>query len=289
MSRKIGGCVILYNPDSIILNNIATFKTHIEPLLIVDNSPEQDIGLVDRIKELHSEATYSWMGENKGIASALNIACEFAIQKDCEWLLTMDQDSRFKEADLLKMVASIDEAIAIYKKPGIICPYHNIHDWFSLRDKANFQKIRSTMTSGNLVNLAAYRMISGFDERYFIDYVDHEYCLRLRKNGFSIIQNNKILLEHSLGNFELRRFFWKRFGISNHNHIRRYYITRNGLCTVKRYFFRSEVLYENNSKPDIRSGAGSFFEKNKLLKFRAMMIGIGHAVTNRLGKYEPGT
>jgi rhamnosyltransferase len=287
MTKKVGGCVILYNPEDKVLNNIAAFKTHIDFFLVVDNSPEQNLQFVSDLKNLHSEVRYTWMGENRGIAYALNIACQMAILENCMWLLTMDQDSSFKRSELSNFLLSIDEVTNIFDSAGIICPYHNIHDWFSLGGDNHFQEIRSTMTSGNLINLQVYQKVGGFKEDLFIDYVDHDYCLRIRKRGFKIIQNNKILLEHSLGHFELKRFLWKRFGVSNHNHIRRYYITRNGLYTAASYFFfdpRFCIKILQNLTYDLVRVL--FFEKNKFLKFKAMIIGFWHWMINRFGQYD---
>src|SRR5215204_6869758 len=127
MTKKIGGCVILYNPESKVLNNIATLKTHIDFFLVVDNSPEQNLQLVSELKNLHSKILYTWMGENRGVAHALNIACQMAIRGNCTWLLTMDQDSSFKESELSNFLLCIDEVTNIFDSPGIICPYHNIN------------------------------------------------------------------------------------------------------------------------------------------------------------------
>jgi GT2 family glycosyltransferase len=43
------------------------------------------------------------------------------------------------------------------------------------------------MSSGNLLNLAAFKQVGAYNESFFIDYVDHEYCLRLKKKRFSIL------------------------------------------------------------------------------------------------------
>ncbi len=143
------------------------------------------------------------------------------------------------------------------------------------------------MTSGKLLNLKVHRIVSGFEEKFFIDYVDHEYCLRLRKNHFKIIRNNEILLNHSLGTFEVRIFFGKKIGISNHNYIRRYYIARNGLYTVKKYFsfdtpFCFKII-ENIIYDFVRI---LLFEKEKYLKMKTVANGIYHFIINRYGKYE---
>ena len=285
MNKKIGGCVVLYNPDIRVLDNIATYKTHIDLLLIVDNSPEQNLALINKIEKLHRETIYKWMGENKGMAIALNTACEIAIQNNCDWLLTMDQDSKFKEGEFLQLANSVEDIVALYSNTGIISPYHHIHDQIDSRKDVDFQPISSTMTSGNLLNLEVFKAVSGFEEKLFIDFVDHEYCLRLRKRGFMVIQNNRITLEHSLGKFEMKTILGKKIGISNHNYTRRYYITRNGLYTVKKYLF-FDFRFCNSIIMSIINDSIRIllFEKQKLSKFKAIGLGIWHSMINRYGK-----
>jgi rhamnosyltransferase len=144
------------------------------------------------------------------------------------------------------------------------------------------------MTSGNLLNLEATRAAGPFEEKLFIDCVDLEYCLRLRKEGFVIIQDNTVPLEHSLGDFRTWKFLGLKIGYSNHNPVRRYYITRNKIYVLRKYF-RSDPVF---SWLVIRSMAGDvvrivFFEKQKISKLRSMLFGCRDAVTGHYGKYVP--
>ena len=83
------------------------------------------------------------------------------------------------------------------------------------------------MTSGNLINLNAYKKINGFKDWYFIDCVDFDYCLNLVRNGYEIHQVNKVILHHELGNTVKKQLFGKSYFCDNHSYIRRYYIVRN--------------------------------------------------------------
>lgn len=290
MNKKIGGCVILFNPDPEVINNIATYKDNIDVLIIIDNSPEENLLLINGIRKLTGEIIYEWLGGNKGIAKALNMACSIALENNCTWLLTMDQDSRFREGHFLEMVDSVAKIESLYTNVAIICPHHNIHEQFVPGSNTILQEVKSTMTSGNLVNLGVFQLVSGFLEKLFIDYVDHEYCLRLRKNKFRIIQNAEILLDHSLGDYQIKTVLGKKIGISNHNYIRRYYIARNGLYTARKYFAFDPsfcMLIIQNLIYDF--GRVLFFEKNKFLKIKAMVIGTWHWMINRYGEFGRNT
>ena len=56
----------------------------------------------------------------------------------------------------------------------------------------------TVMTSGNLLNIAAHKKVGGFDEKYFIDCVDWEYCLKLNTMNYQVLTLNDIELNHSL-------------------------------------------------------------------------------------------
>ncbi|GHU66986.1 hypothetical protein FACS1894184_06050 [Clostridia bacterium] len=55
---------------------------------------------------------------------------------------------------------------------------------------------RWIMLSGALLNLDVFEKLGGFDERLFIDGIDVEYCLRVRKNGYRILQCCEAILFH---------------------------------------------------------------------------------------------
>ncbi len=60
---------------------------------------------------------------NKGIAAALNVAKNRAINENYKWLLTMDQDSRFNESDIEKFKNYIKERNE--EKVAIYSPFHS--------------------------------------------------------------------------------------------------------------------------------------------------------------------
>ncbi|MCL4546863.1 MAG: glycosyltransferase [Deltaproteobacteria bacterium] len=180
---KIYGVVILYHPEPNVLKNIGTYINGIERLYVIDNSEIKDLELIEKIKDLSTKITYIDNNGNKGIACALNIGAQLAIEDGATWILTMDQDSRFEKESLqvlIKWITSNDT-----EKVGIISPYHLINNISYKSEDRVIDKL-TVITSGNLLNLEVYKKIGPFEEKYFIDSVDHEYCLRLRKNAFLI-------------------------------------------------------------------------------------------------------
>jgi rhamnosyltransferase len=198
---RILAVVVLYFPSKPSADITRNFKDDVDDVMIVDNT-----------------------GNNIGIAAALNLGLKRAIDEGYDWLLTMDQDSMFENGALkeLKTIAfSSKENIAI------VSPFHFIK---KTPKKTSIEEVSITMTSGNLLRVSAAKKAGPFEEKLFIDSVDNEYCLRLRKNGFRIIRVNNSILHHKLG--ELNSVF----NTVTHNATRRYYITRNMLYVMRKYF-----------------------------------------------------
>lgn len=298
MNRRIAGCVVLFNPDNSVIENIKTYGPDVDTFVIIDNSPLINDALIESIKTLSGNYIYEWQGSNVGIAKALNAACRIAIENNCEWLLTMDQDSWFSKGDIPKMVSRIGDALRIYQDVGILTAGHKVHEEAKLKEYTvgqqenqqvnNFMEVRVAMTSGNLLNLNSYLRVGPFSEKLFIDHVDHEYCLRLRKNNYRVIQVNEISLNHTLGSFEVKSIVGKKIKISNHSYQRRYYITRNGLCIIRQYWSVDRKLcldfLMNIFLFDLVKVL--FFEREKWMKAKAIWLGIYHFMINRYGKYE---
>lgn len=220
------GTVILYNPDKIeVLKNIDTYIKYVDKLYLIDNSSNDNTEL---FRNVDDKIEYIWNGDNLGIAEALNIAAKKALQNNFQWLLTMDQDSSFNGETLLYLENYIEKNYKQNSKLAIVSPFHE-----TVLSDGNYpnpeiiDKPIIVMTSGNLINLEAYKNINGFKEWYFIDCVDFDYCLNLIRNGYEIHQVNKAILHHELGDTVKKTLFGKTYFCDNHNYIRRYYIVRN--------------------------------------------------------------
>jgi len=272
---KIAGIVVLYNSDENVIDNIKSYLDNIEVLYVVDNSTEKKVGIINTIKSLN-KTVYIDNNGNKGVANALNVGASLASRAGYEWILTMDQDSRFISAGGIERMS---RAASIYSKIAIISPLHTSKVANSLDDRSEFSIVSTTLTSGNLLNLKAFQEIGGFRDDYFIDYVDHEFCLRARLFGFIIVRCNSVILEHNLGDIKKHRLG----STTNHSPIRRYYITRNRLYTMYLYrhfdpsFFWGEMFAIFAETIKIILYEGQKFEKLLMIYrgYRDFKKGIG--------------
>ena len=277
---KVAGVVVLYNPDDSVLNNIETYIELLDELYVIDNTP---IPNNNEKMFKNNKIRYISNNGNKGIANALNVGAQEAIKTDSEWLLTMDQDSSFKNNSLKKMIDFLNE-LKNGKMMGEVLGFS--YDELGVLSALQRTEINKNdklkgldyplvvMTSGNLINLNVYKKIGGFKDLFFIDAVDFEYCLNVKKHKYEVVQMNTAELNHHLGNIQKKRFLGKTLYVTNHNAIRRYYITRNrhylfdlynkdflDYCAIELGRTRSELIKI------------ILFEKDKIKKIKAIYRG----------------
>ena len=286
LNHKIAGTVVLYRPDADVVGNIKSYLDDVCILYVVDNSETVNKDIVQQILNL-DKITYINNGENLGIARALNIAAEKAIDGGYDFLLTMDQDSYASPGMIDRMLECL--AGKDVSKIGIIGPFHLLDLDDSVAGDEDCEMVAHTMTSGNLMNLSVYQYVGPFLNEFFIDFVDIEYCLRLMKNGFLVVQANRAILKHSLGNITRLKILHKQLRTSNHPPLRRYYSTRNRFFVWEQY--KDVEVTKHVIKRDKISFRGEIrnillLEKDKLLKIVMIIRGYIDFKKNLFGKYQ---
>lgn len=280
---KIAGVVVLYNPDKDVIHNINSYLNDLLYLVAVDNSDDPDQEIIELIKKMNKVHYVSNSG-NMGIAAALNTGAYMALNRACDFLLTMDQDSTASPGMIQQMIDYIEASGK--NTIGIVSPFHNDNRKIKLSNSSTASEVKTVMTSGNLLNLEAFRASGPFLEKLFIDYVDIEYCLRLRRKGFKIIRLNRVILKHQLGNTQRHRFLIFKGYTTNHNPIRRYYIVRNRLYVIWKYFYIDPGFCWSIVKGQIKDIFKIlFWEREKFKKIVMTFRGIRDFFKNTYGKY----
>lgn len=272
---KIAGVVVWYNPTEEDKQNIDSYIKELDKLYIYDNSAN-----VNDYKK-NKKIEYIFNGNNDGIAKALNVGAENAIRDGYKWILTMDQDTIFESLKLKELKKHINES---ENNVAIICPWLQTR----LKIKKPQKKIDNpldVMTSGNLLNLDIYKIVGGFKNEYFIDGVDMEYCLRLKKFNYKIKRINTISIKHNLGNIEYKNFLHKQLLCMNHNYVGYYYRMRNYHYISDEYNDIAKDYCKSILKFRATVFCVLFYEKDKLRKLRALIDGYIDYKKNIKGKY----
>ncbi len=273
-STPLAGVVVWYNPSEKEVENIKTYLGFLNSLYVVDNSACDNSNLLSLIGEGADKVEYIPNLDNLGIATALNKGCRRALEQSYQWIVTMDQDSCFDSVQMTRFIEAFeakkleDPSIAVFTP----MTYQDQPEGYAQR----------VITSGNLLNLAAYTKIGGFDDSLFIDEVDHDLCYKLTQNNFKIYTFGDVHMEHKLGNTKLHPYlFTRHMWVMHHAAIRKYYIIRNRLLIQDRF----PEYTEDYKRENMRLIFGVvFFEKQKLLKLRYLFKGYRDYKKNRFGK-----
>lgn len=280
---QVSAVVIFYNPDNSVLDNLRTYINQVERTFIIDNSdkPLND-SLISEII-LNNNIEYISNHKNMGIAAALNIGLKKAISEGYNYVLTMDQDGKAAP----DLISKLLEIMTTSDKIGIVAAEHMDPDLHNLPVNNITKEVLYTMTNGNLLNLSAYQSSGEYLEELFIDHVDHEFCLRLNKNGYKIIKTNNTFIYHKLGKALKKRIFNFNLYPTFHSPIRLYYRTRNRFYVNNLY----KKIFPGYVKEDRKHMLREIFdiilcEKDLYNKFKMILRGYRDYRKKRLGEFK---
>jgi rhamnosyltransferase len=283
---RIAAVVVLYHPGDDLLENIASYSSQVDVLFAVDNSEDGTSGVVDGLGSI-GNVIYRANGENLGVARALNIGAELAREHGCDYLLTMDQDSRAAPGMVDELFACLGSIPA--PDIGIVAPFLSTKPGQAPPGTVCCEDVPTAMTSGSLLSLSAFRTVGPFMDELFVDFVDIEYCLRLRRRGFRVVRANRAVLAHHVGQVQKFSLFSRNLYLTSHSPLRKYYKTRNRFFVADRYkgifpaFRRADLL-----RFWLETLRLLFFEDNKREKL--VMMGKGYRDYRRglLGRFDAG-
>ena len=278
---KLAACVVLYNPDASVVDNIKTYASGVDEVFAVDNSDEPNAPLLDRITALGENVTIIPMHGNQGIAAALNRGLQEASRREYGYILTMDEDSYFTD-DTLQRYKDKAEALFASDEKVIQVGIHNSGD----KDDdlvVNNGTPDWLITSGSIMRVEDSLAVGGFLEKLFIDEVDREFCYRAADRGYSFRRVLDLTMQHNLGSPIRGKIFGREFEAMGHSKIRKYYIFRN--CT---YVMKT---YPRTRKPYRHFLFATWLktilvEDDKMNKLKYMRMGRRDAKRGRFGRLE---
>ena len=285
--RGICAVIVAYYPDEELEFRLPVLLQQVEALLVVDNTP---IGVCRKqLMPLSQRPGMKIVENNKniGIAAALNQGLEHARTLGCTWLLTLDQDTRC-DANMVDIL--LRTYVLCNQKPAVIGSNYLDPQLKRLAipapRKPTCLERKTVITSGSLINVKIANEVGGFRADYFIDQVDHEFCLRMRTRGHRVVISGTPTMTHSVGTSG---------GVTlpflgtqpNHPPSRKYYIARNSIVTVATYW-RQEPAWCLRRLVRLVLGLVfmAVFEKQAPAKTAAFMAGCTDAIRGRMGPRE---
>lgn len=276
---KVSCGITLYHPTKNELSKIELYSNIFEIVYIIDNTP---VNSVLDTKCLPVNSCVLSENENLGLSKSLNMLCSKALSDGFIFLCLLDQDSVFDVLSINQIVKVINENenenVGIFS-PRIIYSHKNEYRFNSLTEP-----ILWAITSGSFINLNAFKVVGKFDENYFIDRIEYDYCELLRENGFDIIQVNNATLNQSLGN--VKCIYNKE--IYQHSPLRNYYQFRNRayfyLFKSRRTIFYNIWRFASGSAAQILKII--VFEDQKIKKIGYIVKAFCHLFKGNYGQFR---
>jgi len=226
---KLTAIATAYHPDERLLAVVAAARTVCVEVLVVDNTPGGAAllagDLPDGVRVLRPDG-------NLGLAGALNLGLR-EVSPGSDAVLLLDQDSVLSEDLVTQLLAHLDDPTVGAAAPApwdaergsYIDPRTTLRPTVADRD--------AVITSGMVVRRTLLDELGGFRQDFFVDCVDQDFCLRLRRTGKRIVQDKRVRLPHSLGDVREHRFLVGHVRVTHHPTWRLYWVIRNGMVLVR--------------------------------------------------------
>lgn len=298
--------VVTYLPQAQPLTALLRILVpQVEHVIVVDNTPNDDMRVKDLIHSLslpHIELIR--LGENLGIAKAINVGCERSMEGGAKHILISDQDSLPAPDMVVGLLRAARELSGQGFRIGAIGP--GFLDEISLqpyrfqvqspRDlfygnqeptlgKPHVQTL-SLISSGTLIPVENLSAIGFMREDFFIDHVDVEWCHRAIRAGYALFGTRYARMSHHMGDRPLRVWALGWRNISQYAPLRLYYRFRNFTCMCRMrnipslWKLRASLFWLQEAYGHL------VFSDRRLASLRMIARGISDGLRGRLGKYS---
>lgn len=244
----VAALVVAYMPDSDVLGALLRMLiAEVQQVVLLDNGGAQDF--FDGA-ELRTKVRYVDMAGNQGLGAALNRGIEIARNMGLRYVVTFDQDS----APASGMVVKLIEAMIEKNRQGVRCAavgprfydkretqetcfpiYREVDGSIKVVPTKRLSGVHETdvlITSGMLVDSEVWAGGVKYDEGFFVDYTDTDWCFRAKASGYRLFMHCDIKMAHSLSDAAPVRILGTTF--LRYSPVRRYYYFRNTLFFIRK-------------------------------------------------------
>lgn len=235
--------VVSYRSDQRrLVQQFERLLPQVSAIVWVDNASGDDLrALKGRwpVERLHT----IWLRDNQGIGAAQNRGIERALTLGATHVLLMDDDSLPAPTmvqHLLAALAAHPQAAAVGashldpRRQTERAPFSVVTEgrlrWLGCSNTQQIWEVDHVIASGCLIPAAVLQAVGGMREDFFIDWVDIEWCLRVRERGGRIYGVCAAQLEHPLGDKVVRVLGHE---IPWHAPWRHYYQARNFVLMLR--------------------------------------------------------
>lgn len=297
---SIASVTVGYNGVKVLprhLDGLDEQSRQLDEIIVVNNASTDMTS--ELLKARYPKVTVLNQPENGGVGGGFAAGLAYAaIQKRYDWVWLFDQDS-VPKPDALEVLLSALSRLENAAGTAILAPV-GIHQGNDLRysghiwrhglrpltGKAAEQEIcfvDAVISSGTLIRRDAVEKIGLPRADFFMDFVDYEYCLRLRRQGYTIAVVPASHLNHTIGDLLRVTAFGLQKVWTSHPPWREYYMTRNEIFTVWKYYPELEARSATMLRLLRHSIGLLLFGKHKLACLKMIFRGVLDGRSGRLG------
>lgn len=238
---------VTYHPRLPVLKDLVNATiAQVDRIILVDNgSADEALACFETGDAVEIIA----LGKNGGIAAGFNVGILRARDAGYAYVLLLDQDSIPPAGMIRRYLEAMHQLAGANKPVAAVGPryrnarldhtsrfvrfgwFHNIYcgsDSGPALVRADF-----LISSGSFFDLRVFAAVGLFKEGLFIDHVDTEWCNRARSLGFLFYGIWDVVMEHSLGERDLRLWFLRWRVQPIHQPFRLYFIMRNSILMYR--------------------------------------------------------
>ena len=259
--HKVGIVLVNFNGEkfqndcikTLMLQSYENFE-----IIVVDNGSTDRS--VDLLKSEYPNVIVIETGSNNGVAEGNNIGIRNAIERNCEYILLLNNDTEVDKDLINNLMEDANESTMVTGKMYYYEPKNviwcaggemnrnkatTIHYGEDTLDKGQFDQdkfVNYTPTCCLLIHKNIFNKIGLMDPKYFMYYDDTDFCIRAINSGIRILYKSSAKLWHKVSSSSGGRT----------SKTTLYYATRNRLYFIdkhsknkyisKTYFYVTRVL-----------------------------------------------
>jgi rhamnosyltransferase len=287
-NTRVAAVIAAFNPDETIIDVVKAVSGQVDLVVVVDDgSNHSAMPVFEELLVLGSVVVH--VGENSGIAAAVNAGVARSAELTApDYYLTLDQDS-IPDPDYVRNALETFKLAREGNLPTgfVSAATYNNSPVLTMGPLLGLQQPFDPWQSGMLIPGSTFDLVGGLDEGLFIDAVDTDFTLRVRKAGLAVLCGIGCNMSHSLGHQSRIEFWGKQRLFTYHSPVRVYYISRNNLIIFSRYFWNDPFWVIRKAYYELINHARRFlFSENKRHVIRAVSIGFRDALLFRRGKIK---
>jgi GT2 family glycosyltransferase len=309
---KVACVVVAYNNgDNIgrLLETLLSQSKQLAEIVVVDNASSD--ATLEIVKQKFPQVTLVANTCNMGVGGGYAQGLEYGYQKRYEWIWLLDGDSLPQASALEELARAFARLRLTHPKIGILasCPVNPLtnerYDGFLWRGRFvplpnGLAKSRepfpvdSTISSGCLVSRRVVEDVGLPRADFFMDFVDQEYNLRMRRKGYEIIFVPASIIYHEIGKSRviksrilraIAHFATRGRPLAVEPPWRQYYMVRNQVYAFWHEFRnRKAALLFTLLVVRAIIGVLLLYHEDRAKRIGYMVLGLKDGFTGKLGK-----